>query len=180
MITAMAVSPACAVSLNANFKADELIIESSVDWLTNGYEMDITGTLDVQGTLIATDSSISVGGNWDASGVSVILGVTTVTFDGVGAQTITTAGTTFNDFILNSTSSTATWTLQDDIDIDGTVGFLSGTLISNNYHVNIADDTTVGTEGGFTKGSGTVYFDGTATIKDNTSVGMNWGKVRFD
>ena len=125
---------------------------------------DVEGNLDV-GTLTVTDAgSVNLAGNW--LGMDTFTsGTGTVTFDGTGAQAITTNGDAFNNVTIDNSGA-------------GVVSVSAGTLnIDGNFLINDADAAftalnagtmTVGgnwtnTGGTFTANSGTVVIDGTGT-----------------
>ena len=95
-------------TLGSDLIADLLTINSGDKLVTNGYGIDIAGTIYIDGTLDATagtggNSIIQVGGDWlmDAAGVFIESG-STVIFDGTDTDNvITSSGEAFNDVFFN-------------------------------------------------------------------------------
>ena len=127
-----------------NLTASTIIIESGAT-LTN------SGT-----------NNLFIGGNWTNNGGTFIANTGTVTFYGIGTQTIggTLTSQTFNNIILNSDeilNATAVSTLLTMNNLTLTAGnFIAGanTNIKGNWTNN---------GGTFTAGTGTVTFNGTGT-----------------
>ncbi|MDG1798095.1 MAG: hypothetical protein P8H35_05980, partial [Flavobacteriales bacterium] len=155
-----------------------------------------------------SDQAISVGGNWDnGNGGTFISASNTVTFNGSGAQTVTTGGTgTGNDFnnvtITNTAASPATDYVQTSgaIKVDGTLDvtdgqfmpavssdFVNVTLSSINGKLKQAGLGTItvsgtwnnigGSSASFDGNNGTVSFDG-GVAQSVTSGGISFNFFR--
>jgi hypothetical protein len=85
----------------------------------------------------------------------------TVIFDGTGNRTITSSGDSFHNLTINGGG---TWTLQDALDVNGTLSLAAGTLdvSASDWPVHLGRDW-VNTGATFTQQSGTVTLDGTLT-----------------
>src|SRR6185436_4365632 len=94
-------------TLGTDFTADSVHILSGDTLDTNGYEMDVAGTMDIDGTLDAAPgadgrSTINVRGIWDNAGLFIST-TSTVIFDSNATSTLS-GNTTF--YRLFSTGST--------------------------------------------------------------------------
>ena len=163
-----------------------LDIDGTLNLDNNSSAIDVVGAIDLDGTLDAsgTSASISLGGNFDATSGTFTAGSSTVTFDGVVAQTITGA-TTWNNLTISNTHASPSDT--DDVDpgavqtVGGTLNITDGqwTPYTGDDYVNVtigasgimkpdasASITVSGNwsnSGTFTANSDTVTFDGTGT-----------------
>ncbi|HEY7708553.1 MAG TPA: LamG domain-containing protein, partial [Candidatus Entotheonella sp.] len=93
-------------TLTSDFTADSLQIVANDMFVTDGYEMTIIGTLDIDGTLDASSgtdgaSTITVGGTWDMSGGIFINTASTVILNGTQSSSLISGGQTFNHLIIN-------------------------------------------------------------------------------
>ncbi len=130
-----------------------------------------TGTLDVNsnltltlGTLISGGQNIMIAGDWSNAG-TYTSGSNTVTFDGSGAQSLTTGGTgtgqDFNNLTINKSAGTLSLS-TNALDVDGTLTVSSGTFSSGALATVAATLTVNG--GTFTQGAGTITVSGTTTV----------------
>jgi|TARA_B100000315_G_scaffold19665_1_gene17289 hypothetical protein len=107
----------------------------------------------------------------------------TVTFDGTDHQQLTSNGSTFNNLIFaNTGGADKTLTIQDALDIDGNLTVTSGTFdISTNVNVALAGDLTIANLSVWTKGSGTLTFDGTTqAFSDGNGTPNNLGHISIN
>jgi len=114
------------------------------------------GTLDLNSynltaTTLNNDSVLRMQGTETVSGADTDSG--TVTFDGTGTYTSLPA-TTFYHLTFNGTGGS--WTLNNDIDVNGTLTLTAGTLHGSSKTISVA--------GNFTKEAGTFNAD-TSTVK---------------
>ncbi len=124
--------------------------------------LDVNGTLAISSTLDGTNRTVTVGGNWTNTG-TFTSNSGSVTFDGSGAQSITSGGSVFNDLTIGGSG---TKTLQDALDVNGNLTFSSTLNVGSNNTINIAGNWT-NSSGTFTAGSGRVTFDGAGTSDIN-------------
>jgi len=129
---------------------------------TDGYEMDINGTLDIEGTLNAVagaggNSTIDVGGAWDMTGGVFSSTNSTVLFTG-------TSGTATFDIISDSKSfynvkfddsgGGTTWEIEDFFGVDGTFFLADGI-----FDTNASEDNPMTIIGTFQINGGTMEFN---------------------
>ncbi len=128
--------------------------------LTNGTLDGGTAAIDIDnnvslsgGTLTATSGSFTVGGNWVNTGAVFTSGANTVTFDGVGTQTINAGGIGNDNKDFNNVVFTST-TLQlsgSGLEIDGTLTINSGKTVDLNSQpltlATLANDGTLSLSG---------------------------------
>ena len=94
-----------------------------------------SGALDVS----ASNYAIEVGGSWNQTGGTFDPQGGEVAFDGTsGSHQIDSGGQAFHD--LTVSGSGGTWTLEDDLDVDGDVSLSHGTLAASNYTISAAGD----------------------------------------
>ena len=149
-----------------------------------------TGTLEVDGSVTLTagtftapnaSGTFTVAGNWVNNGGAFASNGGTVTFNGVGPQTISgTAGLqTFNDLIVNDPGqtvtvggSTTTLTLHSMTLTAGT--FVAGTATTINVTGDWENDG-----GAFTPGAGTVNFNNTSAAQaiDGTAASQTFNSI---
>jgi hypothetical protein len=157
---------AATTSLDANYAATSLVINSSDIFITNGYDVNIgTGGITINGGIldansgVGGDSLIRVEGNWSNSG-TFAGGSSTVDFDGAGLQLIT-PGTGEPNYIFNNiTISGPNVTIGGFVQLSGNFVFkkTSSTFSTGGHDVNIAGDWN--NNGIFNHDGGTVTFDG--------------------
>ncbi|MDD5661414.1 MAG: filamentous hemagglutinin N-terminal domain-containing protein, partial [Candidatus Omnitrophica bacterium] len=128
-----------------------------------GSDLDVDNNLTL--TAGGIDVSISnynmtISGNWvDSTACSFAARNGTVTFDGTGAQTITSY-LSFYDFIINKVYGTAT--LGVALDVNGSLTLASGTFSCSSYDITVSGDWIDTGDASFTEGTRSVTFDGTA------------------
>lgn len=147
--------------------------------------VDINGDITVaaEGTLVAsTSASLTVAGDWNNNG-TFTPNASNVTFDGTAAQAITGTANFFTMTIANTGASGATDDINpaSNINIDGHLNINDGDLdmSASNVDLNVKWTMTIGTNGAFTKGTGTLTFDENfaTTYTDNTAATQNLGAV---
>ena len=179
-------------TLTTNLIASMLTINAGDTLETVGYDVDIAGTIDINGTLDATTgagggSNIYVGKDWlmDTAG-TFVASTSTVVFDGAGAgNTITSSGRTFNDLRIDNADGI--WDLVDALELSGSLSVSSGSLGTSSYDIDIDGDVfltgtitagassiTVGGDwnsanGSYKYGTSTVSMIGTGSISNTTS-----------
>lgn len=146
--------------LNGNFY--RLILEGGGTKSATG-ALDINNNITISsGTTFNAVFSHTVAGNWDNAGTLNATG-TTITFDGVGTQTITSGGAgpnkAFNNLTINKPSGTVVLASSNTLELDGNLSIANGALNSNNNNMNVAGSFL--NSGSFTAGTGTLLFDGT-------------------
>ena len=133
--TSSAVSVGGALTLSAN------------TILSLGASLGVTGdvTINTGTSLQANSSAISLGGNWNNTGLFAA-GNSTVTLNGTGSQAI--AATTFNNLVINKSSGIVS--LNGNVSANGDLTVSNGTFDLANYNANRSS-----TGGTFTLGAGT-------------------------
>jgi hypothetical protein len=124
--------------------------------------LDVNGDLTLNSGELDVSSSnytITVAGAFDNNGALFNPRTSTVTLDGTtGSHELQSGGQSFNN--LTVSGSGGTWTLQDDLDVNGTFSQSNGTLNTNstdNWTIHANDfDQTAGT---FTPNTSTVVID---------------------
>jgi len=153
-------------SLDANYVATSLVINSSDIFITNGYDVNIgTGGININGGIldansgVGGDSLIRLEGNWSNSG-SFAEGSSTVDFDGSGPQIITPGGAEPNNMFNNITISGPNVTIGGFVQLLGNFVFkkTTSTFSTGGHDVNVAGDWS--NNGTFNHDGGTVTFDG--------------------
>ena len=134
---------------------------------TDGFELDIDGNLDLNGTINAatgTDGGtvINIAGNWDMTSGMFINTGSTVAFDSASTdQTITSAGLSFNSIVINNTGTPPNddIVLVDALDVNGTISIVDGDLDANtnDQNISVGGNWIVGGSGSFDAGTSTVY-----------------------
>ena len=120
------------------------------------------------GTLAANGQAITFGGSF-TNADTFTHNNNTITFDGAGAETFTSGGSSLYDLTINGTGSLA---LQDSTDINRHLTITSGTLGAGSNTINVAGnwDNRTGT---FNAGTSTVVIDGTGTSEIKGSNAFN-------
>jgi hypothetical protein len=133
-------------------------------WGTGGVGGEVSlADVDINGTSTATSTqTISVSGNWDATGGTFNSASSTVQFTATSAKNITTNGSPFWNLTFNG--SGGVWTFQDAATTTNDLQILAGTASSTfDFYVKGGDVTGDGTLN-FTGGTfflyGTGYFGG--------------------
>jgi len=109
----------------------------------------------------ASLSTITVSGTWNNSGVSSASfdgNNGTVSFDGGGAQSLTSGGISFN--FLNTSTDNTDLTIQDALIVDKTITIAANTTLDAGSNQDISVGLSWTNSGTFTSASGTVTFNG--------------------
>ena len=120
-------------------------------------------TLDINGYNL-TAETLNNAGNLQLKGTETLTITTkdtdsgTITYD--GSATGLKYGNTYYNLAINSPSGTMT--LDDDLDVNGSLTIANGTLNTSNNDINVAGDW--GNSGSFVSGNGKVIFDGNSNI----------------
>lgn len=138
-------------------------------------DFSASSSLDLSGSFIFGSDTDSASGNFDAPAVMNIggtfysysgnssffeAGVGKVVFDGSSAAEYIKDDVNFNDLEINKTSG-GSLTLKDDIDINGSLNIVSGTLYAGNNTLYLDGDLIdSGSSALFNSGTGTVILDG--------------------
>jgi hypothetical protein len=145
-----------------------------------GFDLDMNTDLNIDGDLTiqnnadldANNNDIEIAGNWDNNNVLVRdgfnAGTGTVTFNGTATQSIDQSGNmeNFYHLVINNITNNVTSTGGTNLDIDGNLTIADNAqldIANNNIEIAgnwINNETTA--NDGFTPGTGTVQFDGTA------------------
>jgi len=140
----------------------------SVTAATYNPTVNITGNLDFTGTgngtegISAGSGTWTVGGNVDLTDGTLTAGSSTFTLNATsGTRTLTNAGQAFNNLTFNDGGGSATFQLQDALDVNGSLTITGGTLDANGKAINIAGNWA--NNDTFTANSNTVTFDGSGT-----------------
>ncbi|MCK4782035.1 DUF2341 domain-containing protein [Candidatus Parcubacteria bacterium] len=169
--------------LSSDLVADSLTVQSGDTLNTNGYELDITNNITINGTLDATDDGeldgcqINLGGSWDSSSGTFTCATSTVVFDSADAgETVNSGSSDFYNLTFNNgsggwTFSAAATTTNDFTITNGSVTSTSATLTVGGSYSN---------SGTFTHNSGTVTFDATASGKTITDGGSAFHLLNFN
>ena len=138
---------------------------SSPSFNTAGYDVDMSGSLTLQGTGAldaVTDSIINIAGDWTNAGTFNAATNTTVIFDGTGTQDLI-AGT--DDFYSLTHSGAGTLNLTDALNVSGNLINSAGTLDVNDQAISITG--TTGISGGtYNTGLGVNTFTGAVSMSD--------------
>lgn len=94
-------------TLTTNLTASSLMIDAADVLVTDGYNVIISGAVDINGVLNAANgtggnTTIYVGGSWDATGGTFTSTDSTVIFTGTNTHTIISDTKSFNNLTLNS------------------------------------------------------------------------------
>jgi hypothetical protein len=121
--------------------------------------------VDINGTFTATGTqTISVSGNWDATGGTFNSASSTVEFIGASAKNITTNGNPFYNLIFNG--SGGSWTFQDAATTTNDLQISAGT-VSSNYDIRVYGGDVYG-NGVLNWTNGTFYLIGTGDFGGNS------------
>ena len=141
-------------------------------------DLTINGTLNAS----ATFATIGVKGDWTNTGTYNTSTTSIVTFNSTTAdQTVKPGGDSFPDLVLKNTGFSIN--IYDNIDIDGDLTLTTGTLDldTRDQNVNIEGNVVINSGATWTKGDGTVTFDGGAqTFTDNNGSASNIGDILVD
>ncbi|MBU4334910.1 MAG: LamG domain-containing protein, partial [Candidatus Omnitrophica bacterium] len=158
------------VNLASDLIADSLTINLTDILNTNGYDLNIGGIIDINGTLDATDdgegdnTTIYLEGDWDATDGSFIHDTSSVTFDGTSAdQNITSNGSSFYNLVLNNSAAAGSndFNLMDDLDVNNTLTISDGDLDNSggSYDITIGGSWILASSSTFIAGTSSVEFD---------------------
>ena len=139
----------------------------TIDNETNDLGVDLAGTFTITANATFTASSTAtfeVAGSWSDSGTyNPGSGTSLVKLNATsGSPTIATSGSSFNYLELDDSGNNVTWTLSDNLDVNGNLTITGGTLSTgSNRQINIGGTFT--NNDTFTANSGTVVMDGTSS-----------------
>ena len=137
------------------------------------------GGITISGGQISFGSNtLNVDGDWTYSSGTVDYSTGSVNFNAAsGTKTITSGGQTFYNLTINDGGGTATYQPADTLDINGGFTLVDGVfdLATNDPVMHVAT-TFILSGGTFSKGAGTVTFDGDVTVNAG---GQNLGEVIF-
>jgi len=127
-------------TLKSDMTCDSLTINSGDSFISAGYDLDINGPLDVDGTLnIASgaggNTTMNVAGDMDLTGSTFTATGSTVVFD--GATILTSGGKTFVNVAIGSVTSGGSLITADTMRISGTFTAYDGAATA----LDISDDT---------------------------------------
>ena len=153
-------------TLTSDFTCTSLTVNSGDTFTTDGYEIDCSRDITVNGTLDArpgTDGNtiVNLGEDWNSSSGLILMASSTVIFDDTaGNNAITTGSNSFYNFVLEDGNggSNVGWNLGDNLDVNGTLWIINGDLdvTTSNYQVNVAGNWMNNDE--FMERSGNGYF----------------------
>ncbi|MDC1205571.1 LamG domain-containing protein, partial [Candidatus Pacebacteria bacterium] len=146
------------------------------------YANTITHDFENNGTTTLATSTMRVSGSW-VNNATTSIGTSDVIFTATSTIELMTGSSTldFYNLTLGETSGSATWTVAQLLNIDGSLLADYGTLGRGASPVTIADDLTINANGLFS-GVGTTTFDGIGISlwTDNTVSSSNIGHVVVD
>jgi nitrate/TMAO reductase-like tetraheme cytochrome c subunit len=140
----------------------------------------------IKGSLNADANTIYVSGSWTNNGSFTASAGAVMTTASVGTETIDNTDATSYDFYnltLGQTSGTATWNLLSALVVSNDLAVTYGTLNQNGANtIHIGGNLTIGTAGGWTKGTSDVTFNGTGSKMwtDSTVAKQDLGSVVID
>ena len=144
--------------------------------INSGATLDLAGkNLTVSGTASNNDTIILDGNETVTWTNDINSGI--VKYDGSGNYTGGTglaAGDSYYNLEFNGTGS---WDLDANLNVDGTFNLTNGTFDMNDKNMNVAGNFTLASGTTFTKGTGTLTFDGDLSFADNTSPQQDLGAV---
>jgi len=161
-----------------------LVIQAGTTWepSNTGTKSITSSDLQINGTLIADNNTLNIGGSWlnngafAAGGSSVIFTATTSTktVNSTGAAT-----STFYNVTFGQTSGAATWQLYTPLAASGTLAVNFGTLSQGSTStLALSGNLSIGASGLFIKGAASTTFMGAATkIWSDASAGQDMGNV---
>ncbi|MFH0732787.1 MAG: SBBP repeat-containing protein [Candidatus Omnitrophota bacterium] len=158
------------VDAGTDINADCIAKWNGSSWSSlNGTGTGLSSTVYV---LMLYNGSLFAGGDFSNAG-SAAEGDRIAKFN---LTTIKTNGQVLNNLTLNS-SGTVTFTLQDALDIDGIFLNSDGTFDSNNKDMKFSGVWSNTGDAIFTRGNGTLTFDGTSTVTNSSSNAASLGAV---
>ncbi|MBU4334927.1 MAG: hypothetical protein KKD07_10840, partial [Candidatus Omnitrophica bacterium] len=172
--------------LASDLVADTLTINYSDTLNTNGYDLDIGGIIDINGTLDATDdvegdgTTIVAGASWDMTGGTFTIAQSSVTFDSAATgNTITSDGKSFYDLVFNNGSGG--WSLSDALITSNSITVtatdsVDGVNLSNQF-VTVGGDFILADAGEVTAGASSITVSGNWAIPSAASFGPGTSTV---
>jgi|GEM_PF-3514085 len=129
--------------------------------------------VNLTGGALVLAGNATVSGNWVRTGGTFTPGTYTVTFDGIGAQTITSTGASFYGVTVNKT--TGALSLGDALTVNGPLEISGGTFAADAMDVTAGGLTIVTAT--FTGGSGAVDVNGNLDIFNGSTFSGSTGTV---
>ena len=126
--------------------------------------------------------AITVKGNFTNAGAFTSQGGT-VTFSGDNHQALTSLGSAFNNLVYaNTGGSDKNLIISDALDINGDLTVTSGAFnIAGGANVNLAGDLAIANAAVWTKGAGTLTFDGTTqSLTDSNTLPNDLGNISIN
>ncbi|HBU27797.1 TPA: hypothetical protein DEB00_01630 [Candidatus Uhrbacteria bacterium] len=157
----------------AGFDFNNLAINNTgtaVQLSTNAIDVDGTftitdGTFDINALNLTVVGVVSITGTLKLDGSETVafteamdINSGTVIYDGAGTYTELKAGDTYYNLTFNGTGQ---WTLDADLNVDGSMTITDGIIITGGNAITVAGDWS--NSDTFTHGDGTVTLDGTST-----------------
>ncbi|OGX08137.1 MAG: hypothetical protein A2Y06_04385 [Omnitrophica WOR_2 bacterium GWA2_37_7] len=158
--------------LATDLTASTLTINYSDTLNTNGYDLDISGLIDINGTLDGTDdvagdrTSIAAGDSWDMTGGTFTIADSSVTFDSVvTGNTITSDGKSFYDLLFNDGGGdSGGWSLADALITSNSMTVTATDSVNGvnfaGYDVTVGADFVLATAGEVTGSTSTINIGG--------------------
>ncbi|MFA4917602.1 MAG: hypothetical protein WC560_13155, partial [Syntrophales bacterium] len=162
-------------SLKAGNSYYNLTFNGSGSWAAAN-NLTISNNLEIQqGIFTAPSGTITISGNWTKTGGTFNHNNGTVTFDKVAAtsgnvQTLNAGSSSFYNL---THSGSGTLQLAAALDVNGAFLNSAGTFNSYNQNMNFAGDWSNTGSAIFTRGSGTLTFDGTGTLTNSSSASLD-------
>jgi len=171
---------------------NRVLTVAEVKALAGGHPLSATGTqtlqdtLDVDGsvylgdgTLVTGANAITVGGSWEDSAATFTSTGSTVTFNGASGTKTIAETNAFGNLIFNDAGGTATFRPLTAIDANGAFTLTDGVFDMDTYDKDLTVGGDFAISGGtFTRGAGTVHFDGNTT--NVGAGGQDMGNVGFE
>ncbi|MGE0267765.1 MAG: LamG-like jellyroll fold domain-containing protein [Candidatus Omnitrophota bacterium] len=156
----------------------ELLIDSGHTFVPGG---DVTAdTFDINGVFTAAGNTVTISGDWDATGGSFSFTTGAVIFNGgATTQNVISNGSAFNHVQLGTGSAGSVVAVTDNMDINGNVTVLNGgatTWDVTNRTINAAGSIALTNLDTFTNTGSTFVFDGTTTL---TSAGYAFNNIQL-
>ena len=149
-------------------------------------EIISTGNITIDSGVVlsvsADNHNITVGGDWSNNG-SFSSNSGTIIFNGTANQVLTPGSSSFYNLTLNNTGTDNNLTIAAAIDINNALALTAGTLDldASDPDISIGGDLTIASGAVWSKGSGTVTFDGAAqSLSDLNTTPNNIGIIIVD
>ena len=158
--------------LATDLTASTLTINYSDTLNTHGYDLDIGGVIDVNGTLNATDDGegdrtvIAAGASWDMTGGTFTIDNSSVTFDSAATgNTIISEGSSFYDLLFNDGGGdSGGWSLADALITSNSMTVTATDSVNGvnlaGYDLAVAGDFTIALSGEASASNSTVHVAG--------------------